>query len=464
MTGVSLGSITKTASQITERERGRYHLQELISNILPEEERLSWCLRRPTPRNNVQAVYYPKSNRSHFHNVMLCGSVWGCPVCSARVTEQRRKELSGVIGEWGGSVVMGAFTVQHRAGDRLADVKGVLFQALRSLTAGRYWQGVKQRYSIIGTIQANEVTWSSDNGWHPHRHILFVSDRKWSKDETASFQDEIRGRFAEIVRGVGGYSSDQWGVKITTGTKQETSEYCFKWGMDYELLGFQGKRADQGHYKPFELADLFGVTGDQRYRLLFREYYFTFKGSKRVTYSRGLKKAMGIPDRKDRELLQAEDQSDNGYIVTAELTGRAYKAVCMQNRRGELLEITTGAITNECSFEGLSSLVGGMGLCADRMKSGVVMIYAGDEPAPQFKVIPAFHYTGGAVLPASPGTVYRGGAVIPSEYQLLTPGRSADEVQYQGGAISPGEFMRWEYSEQRGGTFLKVDSTFRITF
>lgn len=397
--GNSLGSNYQNGvhfDEIQDRRRAKYHLQEVISEqILQEQERLSLCLKRSVPSLRVKIVHSNKTGRSHFKNVMMCGSVWGCPICSGYITDNRRRELAGAIEDWKGSVFMGAFTVQHHSGDELKAVKAVLFASMRSITAGRFWQGIKERYGIIGTVQANEVTWSKENGWHPHRHVLFFSERVLSEPDVRAFELEVKERFSSAVTHNGGYSSEHWGVRVTTGSKKETAEYCFKWGLDYEMLS-QAKKASDGHYTPFELADIFGATGDVRYKFLFREYFYTFKGSKRVSYSKGLKERLAIKERKDKELLAGG--FENEYQEIAELSREAFKVVCLQHRRGEILEITSGSTIGTIPLTTAGSVFLSMGLDAVRYDDGVLGIFSMGE---------------------SPPTRYETAGAIPFEYATL---------------------------------------------
>jgi len=192
--------------------RAKYYLQDVITEkILPAESRLSLCLKRARPGQSVKVVYSNKAQQSHYKDVIMCGSVWGCPICSGYITDKRRKELSSALDVWSGSVFMGAFTVQHKRGEKLAEIKARLFDAYRDFTSGRGWQDIKARYAIAGNVIANEVTWSEQNGWHPHRHVLFFSERVLSDQEINQFETEIKERFYGIVKSKGGYSSMEWG-------------------------------------------------------------------------------------------------------------------------------------------------------------------------------------------------------------------------------------------------------------
>jgi hypothetical protein len=352
--------------------RAKYYLQDVITEkILPTESRLALCLKRARPGQSVKVVYSNKAQRSHYKDVIMCGSVWGCPICSGYITDRRRKELASALDVWSGSVLMGAFTVQHRRGDKLAEVKSMLFDAYRDFTAGRGWQDIKARYAIAGNVIANEVTWSEQNGWHPHRHVLFFMERVLTEQEIVQFETDIKERFYGIVKSKGGYSSMEWGVKVTTGEKHEASAYVFKWGLDYEMLSWNKKQADGGGYGPFELADLYGRYGEQQYKMLFKEYYQAFKGTKRVQYSKGLKQRLKLEQESDKEVLKEVGQDEQ---LAGVLSWDAYKIVGQKHRRGELLEVMTALIRGTIKTAEVVNFLLELGMRVSNYDDGVVMI------------------------------------------------------------------------------------------
>lgn len=144
----------------------------MIGEILPGE-RISTCLRLIIPgKDHVKVLYSQGLKRAHYGNLIVCGSVWGCPVCSAKITERRRIEVEPAISNWQGSVAMGAFTAQHALNQPLSSVKGMLYEAYTKMQEGRFYQQIKRKYGIAGTIGSSEVTWGPINGWHPHKHNL----------------------------------------------------------------------------------------------------------------------------------------------------------------------------------------------------------------------------------------------------------------------------------------------------
>jgi len=352
--------------------RAKYHLQDVITGkILPKENRLSFCLKRARPGQNVKVVYSNQAQRSHYKDVMMCGSVWGCPICSEYITDRRRKELASALDVWSGSVFMGAFTVQHKRGDQLKDVRDKLMDAYRDFSGGGGMKEIRARYAIAGTITAVEVTWSEQNGWHPHKHVLFFSERVLSDQEIRQFEAEIKERFYGIVKSKGGYSSMEWGVKVTTGEKHEASAYVFKWGLDYEMLSWNSKQADGGGYGPFELADRFGATGEEKYRMLFKEYYEVFKGKHRTDTSPELKKRLKLEQESDEEVLKKVGQDEQ---IAGVLSWDAFKIVGQKHKRGELLEVMTALIRGTIKTAEVINFLLDLGMRVANYDDGVVMI------------------------------------------------------------------------------------------
>jgi len=379
-----------------DQRRARYHLNKVIADMMTDDpigERMLLCGRRPVPTKKALVVYEPVTDRLYRKNLMSCNLVWSCPVCSARITGKRRAELSEVIGNWQGSVLMGAFTVGHHAGDQLAETKKIIDGACRSLFSGRAGQEVKRGVGIIGTIQANEVTWSSENGWHPHRHVLFVADHLLSKDELARFTDHVTVRFRGLVEQHHGYTGDK-AVHITVGKdRNELLDYFFKWGVADELLAFQVKGSKkEKHLTPFELADRFGVTGDHRYRLLFREYIGVFRGSRRASYSRGLKALLGITEKTDQALLSEVEavqvlppelipDDKREVLVVADFTTQAVKDISVADRWDDIMGVFRRAVHRELTAMQVGVQFAFWGLRVMVYENGAMGVYSmGEDP------------------------------------------------------------------------------------
>ena len=79
---------------------------------------------------------------AHYTSVMRCGRVWPCPVCGAKILNERANEISQATAKWvlrGGQVYMATMTVLHDRGMPLLQVFGVVADSFRKVLAGRGW-------------------------------------------------------------------------------------------------------------------------------------------------------------------------------------------------------------------------------------------------------------------------------------------------------------------------------------
>lgn len=144
--------------------------------------RVNYCLRRRIDKNKGVGVRINEERATaYFDNLQRCGSVWNCSVCSGEITEVRKVELKQAIDNWrskGGAVYLVTLTNRHHMGDNLADLLGGQRNALVKLWGQRAIKEMFKALGCVGRITATEVTWSWDNGWHPHFHLLVFFDHQ----------------------------------------------------------------------------------------------------------------------------------------------------------------------------------------------------------------------------------------------------------------------------------------------
>ena len=233
-------------------------------------------------------VYHSAENQSaHYGNLMMCGSVWTCPVCAAKITEKRKAELGDALvahqDEY--KYYMGTFTMSHKVGDKLSDLLGAVNDAFRKMKMGRAWLSIKARYGIVGYITALEVTYGV-NGWHVHKHTLFVCSRLLSGPEVAQFQNELYQRFDKGLRKFGFHTSAAYGVEVKQSDKRDQLEYLGKWGMASELTKALIKKGRAGGLNPWQMLEAISLGADS-YRPMFIEYANEFKGKRQLVWSDG---------------------------------------------------------------------------------------------------------------------------------------------------------------------------------
>src|SRR5215470_11886645 len=326
----------------------RWALQAEARYILPHE-RIAECLRVVNPMAlGVEVLHAPRQQAAHYKSLIVCGSVWMCPLCAAKISERRRsEELEPAIKrhiEGGGAVYLETYTVSHTRFDSLPDLLHAFLKARERMRQGEYAQKRKQAFRIIGTISVLEVTWSRLNAWHPHKHELVFTANATSDMRTYEAQARAAWERAAARRGLG---MDAHGYKLDR-TYGAVADYIAKygreplkppWGVEAEITKGHLKqgRGPVEHLTPFGLLALI-YQGEEELAPLFQEYARWFKGHKQLSWSKGLRKRLlgTEQERTDEELVQ-EQQED--AVLLGRLTRAQWRVVLANDARGELLEV-----------------------------------------------------------------------------------------------------------------------------
>lgn len=293
--------------------------------------------------------------KAFYGGVSICGSVWTCPVCSAKVAERRRDEISQGI-SWaydsGYQVVMVTLTFPHRRFQTCDDLLKSQSDALKRFRQGGDWSRFKERLGFQGLIRSLEVTYG-DNGWHPHTHELWIMD---NGIDVSDFETFVRSKWEKScakaglipkgkLRSFRQHSVDfRYNVDSSDYLEKNDDESNLRWGADREMASGRSKVSKGAH--PFQLLDAFS-RGDLYRGNLFLEYSESFKGKRQIFWTPGLKKRAGLGDKTDEQL--AEEQDDKAVLL-ASLSQRAWKVVLNNNARSTVLDIA-----ENLGIEGLDS-------------------------------------------------------------------------------------------------------------
>jgi hypothetical protein len=348
----ALGNTTK----YVEKRRRNFALQGAAARLL-SKERVRHCL-WSLAYNSGGVEILKREDRARFKGLTLCGSVWHCPVCSARISEVRRQELNIAL-EWsraeaiidaeetGPTVVpvMMTLTARHKRGDKLRAQLDGMKRAKQKLRQSHTWRQMRQR--IEGTITATEVTHGA-NGWHSHFHeLLFIvaADDEQARKAVEQLRSEWLRSLAKVGLSGGRAAFDVQGAG-------KAGEYISKWGAGEELTLREAKTG-KGR-TPFQLlAD--AKDGDRQAGALFVEYALAFKGRRQLVWSNGFKKRVGVDEVEDEDAAgEAEDEVLDEIIARIsphdwrELRRRRVdrNALLRAAERGGLIEVQ--AIIDEC--------------------------------------------------------------------------------------------------------------------
>lgn len=334
----------------------RYSLRWMAKNRLIEEGRKRF-LRYPHDfhrtaqcgsvliASSVGVNHSIRHKRAFFTGLLMCGRVWTCPVCSAKIQERRRLEISQGM-EWaylvGQKCIMVTFTFPHTSFDNLLDLLTKQAKAFKLLRTGISWQNHKEKIGFIGLIRSLELTIGL-NGWHPHTHEL------WIVDESCNAEDLFKvvlNRWEDACINTGLLQPEKQRDfrkrAVDIKDNATNSDYLQKfdnskaWGVDREIAKSSSKSSSSGCH-PFELlcecTSNLPLSKEVRSEM-FILYAEAMKGKKQLTWSRGLKKLVGIIDKTDEEICEEPDEI---AILLGQITPKRWKLVLKESAEAEIL-------------------------------------------------------------------------------------------------------------------------------
>ena len=294
----------------------RFMLQSVARKFLPQS-RTNNCLRVRQGSKQIQVWKSIEFKTTAFAGLQTCGSVWACPVCSAKIAERRRSEIAAAMAAHkaqGGWVNLLTLTCPHQRTDKLRELLAKQALALKYLFQDKTTRKLFAEMGVIGQIRALEATHGRlsdyNNGWHPHYHFLLFGGVCVDLKADDSLRREwavrlyLRWSVCCIRAGLGNPSFEH-GLKLDDG--QKAGAYVAKWGLEDEMTKGHTKKARHGE-TPFDLLRAYLVDAkDKVAAALFIEFAETFKGKRQLHWSAGLKKRYAIGDATDDELAAKKD-------------------------------------------------------------------------------------------------------------------------------------------------------------
>lgn len=327
------------------QQGARLDLQDYAAKLLPGQ-RVSSCCRHPAPivaedrivgvHDSIDVTYNETSESASFSNLQICDSVWHCPVCSARISEQRRVQLTNAMNASEYHPMLVTLTLRHNLRDKLPALLKALLGAYRSIKSGRFWQDFKDQFGWVGDVRALEVTYGQENGWHPHIHVVMLLEKQLQVQEMDNLRHKLREKWLSTLIRHGFDATYENGVDVRDGDRF-VQEYLAKfgktpdsWSVQHELTKSAQKTAFDDHRTPFQLlADY--AKGDKQAGALFREYALAFKGRNQLVWSRGLKHAL------DFDSFADEEDAPGEPIVLASIHRGWWALICRHRKRSALL-------------------------------------------------------------------------------------------------------------------------------
>lgn len=291
----------------------RYALQSVSRKALPEE-RVMICLRNRIPNKaegryeDIKVWRHTKTGKSFLSGLAVCGSVWTCPVCAAKISERRKIELKhafDIFKSQDGKIAMLTLTFSHNKFNRLDDILKKFGQATTKFMSGKAYNNIRLEMGLIGRVRASECTYG-DNGFHPHTHIaLFYKndiDLEVIKKKMYDLWKKACDKF-ELV------TSEKYGLDLQNADKAE--EYFTKhgnWSTEQEMTKWHIKKGKKDSLTPFDFLRLYMETENDKYLRLFKEFAKAYKGKRQLQWSQGLKKMFILEEKTDEEVAKEKTE------------------------------------------------------------------------------------------------------------------------------------------------------------
>ena len=315
----------------------RFKLLDSARKIL-DGERTQHCFYNRVDKNDGVGVTFNKfRNKANYTNVMRCANAWGCPVCAAIISEHRKCEVKEAMDWWkkqGGSVLLLTLTVPHYSDTDIKQLKKDLKKAY-----GKFFKGVRaskdmfERWQIKHYISCFEIT-HGINGFHPHYHVLLFVPYSLGKQSLPGIKQDMYKVWKDCCLKAGlDEPSEKHGLDLQAGN--EAGAYVAKWGLEHEMTKGHIKKGKENNRTPFDILRSYTDSENQADSNLFKLYYFAFKGTRQLNWSKGLKKLVSKAEEKtDQEIV---DDTDNVAEMLFKLDIEMWHAVRKQKKQGELL-------------------------------------------------------------------------------------------------------------------------------
>lgn len=312
-----------------ENRLSRWLLQEAARAALPAS-RVAGCFRiRIKPEVEV---FRTPEQQTFYGGLQICGSVWTCPICSAKISERRKKELTTAVNIWKkdeGQVFLLTQTIRHKKTDSLPFLLEGLSKARRLFKNRKTFKNWSKEIGLFGSVYALEVTHGS-NGWHVHTHeLLFVKTGK-----KPSGVRKLRKMWASACLTAGLPETGLSGVDLQSGDK--ASSYVSKWGLADEMTKSNKKTGKGGSKTPWDFLRDIKKNPSSASLELFQDYAKAFKGKAQLTWSKGLKKYFSLEEKTDEQLA---DEKEKAARVIGLIPSGIWQKICKDKKRGQVLEL-----------------------------------------------------------------------------------------------------------------------------
>jgi len=226
----------------------------------------------------IRAEAGGKAN-AFYRGLQACTLRWVCPCCTLKKSEVSRGQLNDALAvarKRKLKPVMMTLTARHSKKMSLTEFWSVLSRAEQELKTTRAWKRLNKRLAG-GFAKAVEVTHSERNGWHPHFHLVLLTD---ADDEAHAIElvETLRDEWLHQLSRVGldGTSDAARKRAFDVRGASTVGEYITKWGAAEEMTLSSSKIGHAKGRTPWQLLRDARTADTDRERMLAGALWYEF--------------------------------------------------------------------------------------------------------------------------------------------------------------------------------------------
>jgi hypothetical protein len=322
--------------------------------------RIFFCSRFPVdiPQSkNIEVHKNLENRKAYYKNLMVCGSVWSCPICSLRISTQRVKKLQAAIKYWQEllschRVLFVTSTIPHTINQSLHQVRSSFMSARRRMREQKIlkrtpgfmsFNEICENFGLVGSVSGMETTYGK-NGWHYHSHEIFFLSWELSSEAIEKLRElmVIAWKRALVSEKVAIKNDDAFFKRsidielVSSGS--DIASYISKtgggWTASHEVAKSQVKKGRMGSMSIFDLARGIAQAQDkQKCQKLIREFSKEMFGKRQLFFSKGMASLLHYDE--DEELEDGEGLSELLGIINQ----IDWQIIRKKELRGEFLQI-----------------------------------------------------------------------------------------------------------------------------
>lgn len=230
-----------------------------------------------------------------FNGPRYCGNTHACPVCASRQEAIKREDFIAVAFDHeqsGGYLITQLLTLRHGTYQDSKEKYINLNKVWGKMLNKSAYKTARTKAGSPEYLKVQEEV-LNETGWFPHVHIVWFFDKETTKKEANAFTGSVSALWSATANtwtSTGAHPKFQRPKTLTKGSAISEGWYLFKHGF-HDLASDPKtfiKNGQKYSLKPFEVFQLFLITGEVQLAEAWLEFQKASYGTTRIKFSRGL--------------------------------------------------------------------------------------------------------------------------------------------------------------------------------